>query len=194
MTNHFTGSPLNRLSWLRSSHSFLNAIIQSPQSRWILFNNGNPLIPPSSDPPSLPYLSTQDLRPLLGPQPYFTQTSSPTGDDQRQTPNAQTDAVRLGTPRIVFLGIHEASPAAPAALPSSTQDDFQILRGTPYFAMDVSDLADESLVRSALVARTAGEELVWSESRLVLSTLDGFTAAVVACAKSLVDWNLRNKV
>jgi hypothetical protein len=42
--NFFAGSPLNRLSWLRSSHVFLNALFFSPATRWIVFNGGQPLV------------------------------------------------------------------------------------------------------------------------------------------------------
>ena len=42
--NFFGGSPLNRLSWLRTSEHFLNAIVTSAATRWVLFKAGQPLL------------------------------------------------------------------------------------------------------------------------------------------------------
>ncbi|KAF9022282.1 hypothetical protein BDZ89DRAFT_1070810 [Hymenopellis radicata] len=53
------GSPLNGLSWLRPSHDFLNALVALPQTRWILFNNGAPLVDKKDG--SRPSLACQPL-------------------------------------------------------------------------------------------------------------------------------------
>ena len=43
-------------------------------------------------------------------------------------------------------------------------------------------------------AAKAGAELAFSEPRAAMSGLDVFQAAIYAEARSLVDWNTRNKV
>ncbi|KAL5528697.1 NPY1_2 [Sanghuangporus sanghuang] len=42
--NFLAGSPLNRLSWLRTSTPFLTAVLASQRSLWVLFRGGEPLV------------------------------------------------------------------------------------------------------------------------------------------------------
>ena len=75
-TNFFAGTPLNRLAWLRTSPVFLNTIVELPATRWVLFNEGKPLMHTSGPSgPTLARLSTEDVRPLLGSQPFFSQAA-----------------------------------------------------------------------------------------------------------------------
>ena len=210
--NFYGGSPLNRLSWLRSSQSFLNAIIAVPNTRWILFNAGQPLMTSSDDRLanlSLIYLTTNDVKPFLGPVPYFGQGKEPgdlinekdhSEDTHKHSP---TESARHRGIPVVFLGVHESqSSGSNAALPTSEfsdpEDAINKLDGTPYFAMDVADMDYTSeRLQEILKETTPGQEgkvLDWSEPRASMLNLDVFTAAVFASARSLVDWNLRNKV
>ncbi|KAJ3720091.1 NUDIX hydrolase domain-like protein [Lentinula raphanica] len=152
----FAGSPLNRLSWLRTSHTFLNATIVSPKSRWILFKSGNPLTTKTPDsegkgkPQSqIAYLTTSNVRPFIGEPPYFGQGKV----SGLLTPEEQvtaTEAVRHRGSPIVFLGLHENEngnrerEGSGGALPSSDFIDADKavakLDGTPYFAMDIADM------------------------------------------------------
>ena len=64
--------------------------------------------------------------------------------------------------------------------------------------MDVADMDNtaERLQRT-LIETTPGLEgkaLDWVEPRASMLNLDTFTAAIFASARSMVDWNLRNKV
>ncbi|KAF9012575.1 NUDIX hydrolase domain-like protein [Cyathus striatus] len=204
--NKFGGSPLNRLSWLRASHPFLNAIIRKQDARWLLFDAGQPLI--STD-PNLPskigpvFLSTNNVRPLLGEEPFFGQGKD-IGDvvsEEGAPPHSPTEAARHRSGRIVFLGLHEMKANEGSALPSSEFKDPELaiskLEGTPYFAMDVADLDLEREKLDGFLKNTTpakeGLAISWSEPRALLSILDDFTAAVFASARSLVDWNHRNK-
>lgn len=203
--NFFAGSPLNRLSWLRSSHPFLNAVIVSPATRWVLFKSGQPLVmAPANDPVerSIVYLTTDDVKPFLGSEPFFGQ-----GQDEGQlvtessdVPHSTTEAVRHRGARVVFLGIQESSSDS-NALPSCDFTDASAaiinLDGTPYFSMDVTDLElPPEKLNDFLKSTSQAESMIldWSEPRAVMSTLDGFSSAVFAEARSLVDWNQRNKV
>ncbi|KAG5645411.1 hypothetical protein DXG03_006235 [Asterophora parasitica] len=143
----FSGSPLNRLSWLRPSHPFLNAIIVHPKTRWLVFNSGQPLVLANADSlqkQSLAWLTTNDIRPFLGHEPFFGQ-----GKDEGQlvveSPDVQhstTEAARHRESPVVFLGLQEDSESN--ALPSSDFVDPEAaianIEGTPYFSMDVADL------------------------------------------------------
>ncbi|KAF8070394.1 NUDIX hydrolase domain-like protein [Lyophyllum atratum] len=168
----FSGSPLNRLSWLRTSHPFLNAIIVSPATRWLVFNSGQPLVLINSGSPinqSLTFLTTKDVRPFLGPEPFFGQ-----GKDEGElvieypeVEHSPTEAVRHRGIPIVCRREH---------------------RRTPYFSMDIADLELTTVqlkeILDATSAAQNGEVLSWSEPRTLMTGLD---------TRSLVDWNLRNK-
>ena len=202
--NFLGGSPLNRLSWLRTSQVFIDAILRSPSTRWVLFNSGNPLVLSRRDQPtslSLARLTTADVKSLLGPEPYLGQGEND-GDIASYGEPALVVA-RLRGPEIVFLGLEE--PRGTAALfPSS---DFSVKReapevvaeritGTPYFSLDVSrvesSVLDIVLQNNQLVE--SGGQVRFSEARTAMNSMSCFDAAVFAEARSMIDWNSRNKV
>ncbi|KAG2148690.1 NUDIX hydrolase domain-like protein [Suillus bovinus] len=197
-TNFLGGSPLNRLSWLRTSHSFLNAVVVSPSTRWILFNGGQPLIAShtGTQKRSLALLTTEDVKPLLGAEPFF-------GQGEQEGQHCASDlpvleAARIHGLPIVFLGLNETQSSG-SALPSSEFKDphsaVSKLVGTAYFSADVADL-DENKVNEAIentqLAKD-GSTLTFVEPRAAMSSLDAYTAAIFAEARSMVDWNQRNK-
>ncbi|KAI0663364.1 NUDIX hydrolase domain-like protein [Cubamyces menziesii] len=199
--NFLSGSPLNRLSWLRTSQPFLNAIAHAPSTRWLVFKEGQPLLhtQPSASKQSLARLTTSDVKPLLGPEPFFAQ-------GQQEGELAQPDvpvleAARLRGPPIVFLGLHETDADSSNALPSSefsakTSAETVIanIKGTPYFSLDVSDVTSADVDKMLQAAATrAGGEFDFSEPRAALALFDAFEAALSAEARSMVDWNARNK-
>ncbi|KAI0663329.1 NUDIX hydrolase domain-like protein [Cubamyces menziesii] len=193
---------INRLSWLRSSSSFLNAVVSIPATRWLVFKEGQPLLQTqASTKQSLARLTTNDVRPLLGPEPFFSQGQNAGELAPADVPKLAAARLR-GTP-VVFLGLHETGSAESAnALPSS---DFSAkasaetllahIDGTPYFSLDVSDVApaevDDVLHKSA--AAQAGAELSFSEPRAAMGSFDAVETALFAEARSITDWNARNK-
>lgn len=196
----FSGSPLNRLSWLRTSHSFLNAIVPSPKAHWLLFKSGNPLTVKTETKSSLSYLSTKDVAPFIGEAPYFGQgkTSGILAADEQIS---ATEAVRHRGAPIVFLGLHETGSSGTGALPSSEFADaekaLEKIEGAPYFALDVTDLELEDEAIEAALKETepakSGSTLAWLDSRSVMMNTDLFNGAIFAEARSMCDWNSRNK-
>ncbi|KAH8107710.1 NUDIX hydrolase domain-like protein [Cristinia sonorae] len=208
-TNFFSGSPLNRLSWLRTSQVFLNAVADSSAARWILIKDGQPLV--ATNPPSgteergkksLARLSTNEVRPLLGRTPLFSQGQN---DGEFAPSDVHVlEAARLRGPPIVFLGLHEPNSDSEGAdaLPSS---DFSAkvdaaavaakIKGTPYFTLDVSDVEQKEV--DAVVQSSEGSQrgvaLAFTDTRGVMYAFSYFDAAVTAEARSMVDWNARNK-
>lgn len=202
--NFLGGSPLNRLSWLRTSQVFIDAILRSPSTRWLLFNSGKPLVFSPKDQPkplSLARLTTAEVTPLLGPEPYLGQGQNE-GDI---APHDETtlEVARLRGPKIVFLGLEEPHGTI-ALLPSS---DFSAkkeapelvaerITGTPYFSLDVSDVESSALdiVLQSNQPVKEGGQVSFSEARAAMTSMNWFDAAVFAQARSTVDWNFRNKV
>lgn len=193
------GSPLNRFSWLRPSQSFLNAVVESPATRWILFKSGMPLLATdaSTEKRTLALLTTHDVKPLLGPSPYFGHGQNAGELNTEEMPILE--AARLHGPRVVFLGVEERDPTTASALPSSDfkQPEAAVanIDGTPYFSVDVADLEEgkvDEIVQKAELA-TSDAKLAFTDPRTAMGALDVFSAAVFAGARSMVDWNDRNR-
>ncbi|KAH9932439.1 NUDIX hydrolase domain-like protein [Fomitopsis serialis] len=201
--NFMGGSPLNRLSWLRTSHAFLNAVVLSPTTRWIVLKDGQPLLVQHSgaEKRSLARLSTADVRSLLGSEPFFAQGKL----EGENAPDdvAILEAARFHGPTVVFLGLHEPQTGEADALPSSefsakSSDPAKVvanIKGTPVFSLDVSKIPQEVLddVFQKSEAVKSGAAFSFSEPRVAMNGLDMFEAAIFAEARSMVDWNTRNK-
>ena len=198
--NMFGGSPLNRLSWLRPSHAFLNAIISLRTTRWLLFNDGKPLIVPESSKFTIAFLTTEDVKPLLGPQPYFGQ-----GKEQGEVlpvslGHSPVDAARHHGKPAVFLGVLERDAVSSPLLQDILKDPIlgvSKLHGTPYFAMEVSDLDLSAEELDGFLKGTEsgkqGIRMTWTESRGLSLSLDLETAGIFALARTMVDWNFKSK-
>lgn len=145
----------------------------------------------------LAYLTTSDMKPILGPPPYFGQGKE-IGDllPDSDAGHSSTQSARHRGLRVVFVGLHESANVTSEF--TSPEDALKNLDGTPYFSADISTLEytpeelQEFLDNTTL--RREGKAFTWSNPRALISTLDAFTAGIVASAKSVVDWNLRNKV
>jgi NAD+ diphosphatase len=187
----------------------LNAVIGLPYTRWLLFNGGQPLLvsPQTQSDRSLEFLSTDDVKPFLGSETYFGQGKEP-GDklsdnteEGEHSHHSPTQSVRIRGAPIVFLGVHETERDVVAALPTSEFKNPEVaiekLNGTPYFSLDVAELGlsgDEIRERLEGTLSKSGRTFSWAEPRSLMTTLDPFTAGVFANARSMVDWNFRNKV
>ena len=155
---------MNRLSWLRTSQSFLNSIAASPATRWIVFKRGEPLIVSRVDSGiSLARLTTADVRPLLGSEPFFGQGQN---DGGIAAPDVHVlEAARFRGAPIVFLGLDEPLGDSALALPPSISgvnpdsQDPQVtahnFKGTPYFSLDVSGVTDAEIERASTSTRTS---------------------------------------
>ena len=196
------GSPLNRLSWLRPSQAFLNAVVASPATRWIVFKNGTPLLArnPNTEKRTLALLTTNDVKPLLGLDPFFGQGQNP-GESSTSTEEMPVlEAARLHGPRVVFLGLEERDPTTASALPSSDFKEPEVavanIDGTPYFSVDVADVEEgqvNEVIQNSELLTTTDVELAFTDPRAAMGALDLFSAAMFASARSMVDWNDRNR-
>ncbi|GJE92792.1 NADH pyrophosphatase domain-containing protein [Phanerochaete sordida] len=199
-THYFAGGPLNRLAWLRTSPAFLNAVVRSPETRWVLFSDGKPLLAtPPAGTAALARLETRDVLPLLGPEPFFSQAQRP--GELAPPDTKELQAARLHGPPAVFLGLHEPAEGAPA-LPSSELSGRENaeavvarLRGTPYFSLDVTDVPSAN-VDAALQGSQSGRDgakLEFVDGRAAMSLINQFDSGVFSVARTLVDWTARNK-
>jgi NAD+ diphosphatase len=191
--NFLSGSPLNRLSWLRTSSAFLNALLTSTSTRWVAFQDGKPLVASRASETRLALLTTVDVEHFLGPEPYFGQ-----GPTEGAIPIVDLpilEAARFRGAPIVFLGLKESqvneyNPSAPP------EELAKALVGTPFFSIDVSEVGHTELDRlgQISVAGADGFDVSFFEPRAATRGMSGFDAGVFAEARSMVDWNFRNKV
>lgn len=168
---YFTTSPLTRLSFLRQSNELLHKASQHSSAKYLCMYELNPLR--NSD-KSLLYLPYSKVQSIIG-EPYIESTK------------AQTDSFNslFPTPPLIFLGLDLESKAQASGLSLST-DPSQIYTGTPYFALDCTNIREELL--SSLTSATTNFE----PTRVDLS-LSHAQSSVYAQARSYLDWLSHNR-
>lgn len=122
VANYFAGSPLNRVGFLRGDNQFLSSALKHPSTSFLLCNNLQPLV---SDKTKLAFVKYQDVKPIIGEDPY-----EQTEEDLIKTYNSNKHV-----PQMIFLGLDEG-----------VKDTFEykgvtkqgIYKGQPYFALDVT--------------------------------------------------------
>ncbi|KAI9818355.1 MAG: NADH pyrophosphatase [Phylliscum demangeonii] len=171
VANYFSGSPLNRLSFLRTDRLFLSAAVTHPTASFVLFNN---LAPLCKDPSRLAYVKHADVQSLIGDNPY-SQT-------QAQVLAAYNSAVAV--PQLVFLGIDEKREADGLRWK-------ELYRGAPYFALDVTPKGAMAPRSEGVIAEMRARGLSFVEGRMH-TTLPADDAAIYAQSRAYLDWNARN--
>jgi NAD+ diphosphatase len=124
VANYFSGSPLNRLSFLRTNHDFLRAAFSHPSAAFLLLNNLNPL---TKDDSHLAFVSHSDVEALTGADPF----AKPEEELIKEFNSDKTQ------PLILFLGVDDKN-----LLPSNGTENgtfkFKEYSGSPYFAVDLT--------------------------------------------------------
>ncbi|KAK6339403.1 NADH pyrophosphatase [Orbilia javanica] len=172
--NYYSGSPLNRLAFLRTNHTYLSTALQHPSTRFLLLNSLDPL---SSTPSTLAFVSYSDISPLIS-NPY-TKTEEET---------LETFTSSIDHPVLIFLGIDESASSEHTI----TTPDGKYT-GQAYFSVDVTPYPHASYSSAAdgllqglkvdhptAVFRTARKDL----------NLDKEHAAIYASARTLTNWNV----
>lgn len=211
MQNYYAGNPLNRLSYLRSSPAFLASALRSPKAQFLVLDSLQPLCDKERDATRRfvrlawdrvqPYIgdadkvfvgvdgkNDQDVAQLavLGHPSQETTVGDLSHEDKRQ--------YFLNKPALVFLGVDERSaPESSKSLPLSKPTETSTLEshsphGVPLWALDVSRLSD---LKKQLLEEEEGREFV--ELRAGSQVIPNDEASIGAEARSLIDWNTRNK-
>jgi len=144
------GSPLNRLSFLRTEHSFLSAALKHPSARFVLLNSLAPLTKTPSELYLAPYTEVR----RLVPEDLFDQTEEETINnfDSRKT-----------SPLVIFLGLDESQKADSLT--------WKIYSGIPYFAVDVTPKGSEEQQTNAkdVISALEAKGLSFLQTRVVMS-------------------------
>ncbi|KAJ4373628.1 NADH pyrophosphatase [Didymella sp. IMI 355093] len=169
VANYFSGSPLNRVSFLRPDHTFLSSALRHPSATFVLFRNIEPLV---QSPTSLARVSYADVEPIIGKNIFNT-----TEEDVIAQYNSS-----LYIPQIVFLGLDERKEGFVYK---------EHYKGQPWFAVDVTPKESVKDEAEKLISKLQSQGLDFSKGRMHLS-LPAEEAAIYAEARHLLDWNARN--
>jgi NAD+ diphosphatase len=140
----------------------------------------------------LSYLTYDQVQPLLGGESHFGQ-----GETSREPVVAavsKLESARLRGPRVVFLGT-SIPQSLPARLVRAVVESGDSHKYTSYFSFDVSGHVTPALLDTLLQPLTnEGPGLFFIEPRSAAAGFSNFDAGLFAEARSIVDWNFRNKV
>ncbi|KAH6654634.1 NADH pyrophosphatase [Truncatella angustata] len=170
VANYFSGSPLNRVSFLRVDHAFLSSAFAHPTASFLLMNNLSPTV---KDPTKLAYVGRSEVESLTGPEPF-----GKTEQDWLKTFNSD-----ITHPVVLLLGIDEKTKSG---------FEWKEYSGAPYFAVDVTPKGSiKEKAESVIDAIKAKEGIDFLPGARHLS-LDAPDAAIYAQARAMLDWNARN--
>lgn len=169
VANYFSGSPLNRVGFLRPDHQFLSSALHHPSTTFLLFNKLEPLVKSATE---LAHCTFSDVKPVIGDNPF---------EKSEEDLVAQYNST-LYTPQIIFLGLDER------------KDGFKYkehYKGQPWFAVDVTPQESVKEKAEGLIKKFEEQGLEFSKGRMHMS-LPAEEAAIYAEARHLLDWNARN--
>jgi NAD+ diphosphatase len=142
---------------------------------------------------ALAMLKTSHVKHLLGEEPFFGQGQFP-GESATSDVSVLEACRSRGLP-IVFLGLNE--PEGTTALPSSefrTPETADDISGAPFFSIDITGVSEAVADELLASAAEGGESLGFDEPRSTAAQFSMFDAATFSVARSMLDWNSRNKV
>ncbi|KAI1197312.1 NUDIX hydrolase domain-like protein [Nemania serpens] len=169
VANYFSGSPLNRISFLRGDQGFLSAAFAHPSTSFLLLDNYSPL---AKDTSRLAYVGKEDIVSLTGPEPF----------QKTEEEQIKGFSSAVTQPTILFLGLDE----------KKTDFRYREYKGNPFFAVDVTPKGSiEEKAKSVIEAVKAKEGVKFIPGGRLL-TLNAPEAAIYAQARALLDWNARN--
>ena len=126
VANYFSGSPLNRVGFLREDHVFLSRALRHPSTSFLLCNELQPLVRQGEGKKQvgglLAFVKYADVTPIIGESVY---------EDPERELLEQYDSDKY-IPQMVFLGIDER---VKEGLVYQGKNQYS---GAPYFALDVT--------------------------------------------------------
>ncbi|OBT78706.1 hypothetical protein VF21_02333 [Pseudogymnoascus sp. 05NY08] len=167
--NYFSGSPLNRLSFLRTDHAFLAAALTHPSTAFVAVDD---LAPAARDAANLAYVSHADLSAVIGENPF-----------------AKTEAEviaaynsKVASPLVLFLGLNDKRHEG---------FEYKAYKGVPYFAVDITPKGSNEEAAKGVIETLKAKNMIFLQGRSAM-TLNASDAAIFAQARALLDWNARN--
>jgi NAD+ diphosphatase len=144
VANYFSGSPLNRVSFLRADHGFISKALVHPSTSFLLFND---LAPLAKDPTKLAYVTHNDIRSLIGENPFEK--------EEAEMIKEYNSSITL--PLVLFLGLDERN-----------KEGFEhgIYSGCPFFAVDVTPKGTLEKEATGVIEAMKAKGLQFVEGRM----------------------------
>jgi NAD+ diphosphatase len=164
VANYFSGSPVNRVSFLRGNHEFISKAFVHPATSFMLFND---LAPLGQDPTKLAYAKHDDIKALVGENP-FEKTEEQMIKEYNST---------ITLPLVLLLGLDERR-----------KDGFEhgTYRGTPLFAVDITPRGTLEKEATKIIEEVKAKGLTFIEGRVHtnLSAPEGILFHVLSDSES----------
>lgn len=161
VANYFSGSPLNRVSFLRTDHSFLSKALTHPSTSFLLYNS---LAPLTNAAKSLAYISYRDIQPLL--QKAWDGDAGGMGQGnpflKSEEEHIKGFSSKKTLPTLLFLGLDER-------IEGEKVFEHGIYTGNAFFAVDVTPKGDLEAEANKLIEAVTAKGLVFEGNRMILS-------------------------
>lgn len=180
VANYFSGSPLNRVSFLRNNRDFLRAAFAHPTARFLLIDNLSPLVHDTT-PPRLAWSTRAEIASVVDTDPF---------EQSEEDSIKNYDSSKTALPIVLFLGIDEKKKFSQAD--AETPFAFTTFSGSPYFAVDVTPRGGNATKNSALIEACKAKAGFAFYANVRSMSLSAEEAAVYGQARGLFDWNARN--
>lgn len=175
VANYFSGSPLNRVSFLRGDRDFLRSAFAHPRARFLLLRDLAPLVR-ADDPARLAFARRADVAPLLvvddaddggdGSAPEQPDPDPFGKTEDEMIRDFDSDRARRQVV-IVFLGVDEGGVLAAERKAEEEEEEegepfrYKDFEGDPYFAVDVTPREGVEDKVAALAERLKGRGWVF---------------------------------
>ncbi|GAB1320211.1 NADH pyrophosphatase [Madurella fahalii] len=185
IANYFSGSPLNRVSFLRDDQEFLRRAFSHPRARFLLLNNLAPLVR-ADDPARLAFARYADVAPLTGADPFARSEE----EMVREYNSEEAHVV------VVLLGVDERGELAREGdgdRDGEREEAFKYreFEGDPYFAVDATPREGVKELVEELLEKMKERGWVFYEGGPRHMGLHAGQAAMYGHARALIDWNAR---
>lgn len=211
--NFYAGGHLNRASWLRESAAYLNKALVRPDTRFVLLNQGNPLVRRNDASHRIALFQWKDVERtvldtvrriapgatrVFGPEAYALQKRAD-ADEKHWT--RSTQSLLAPSLSLAYLGILEDTNTAPSteSFEDTNARALVVPSGAPYFALSLSyrppgtpedaRLPGAELLRTLTDEQTGAYEELHMRTVVLTGALDRDDGAIVANARALLDWN-----
>lgn len=151
VANYFSGSPLNRMGFLRGDHTFLSQALRHPSTQFLLCNELQPLVRNDKG-DKLAWVKFDEVKKVVGDDPYAT--------DEKEMLAAYDSGKYV--PQMVFLGIDEREKEALAY--TNKKNTYT---GAPYFAVDVTPKNKVKQACEELIKDLEGKGLGFAKGRVM---------------------------
>lgn len=152
IANYFSGSPLNRVGFLREDHKFLSQAFSHPSTSFLLCRDLQPLVKKGQKVGGhLHFVGVEDVKPIVGEEPFSV-------GEKELVAQYNSDVYR---PQMIFLGIDEKNQEG---LEYQSKNKY---KGAPYFAVDVTPKESVKEACESLIKKKEDEGLGFAPGRVM---------------------------